>query len=347
MEITFQYIHKKDIDSAEYEQFVEKYHGLGSYAERKKRLLWYWQLGDEGYRILVARRGENYVGQASAYRVEACINGDVKELWWGVDTFVLSEMRGFGIGKRLQKILHEDCTNFSSAWYSPLNGSIKKKCGAHDIMTFPFAYYPISCYYSVLLELGIEKFLKLKVRLPRLRLPWLYASINKLKDTELRQYDVQEIEINELPNESAFIEECLKDEQFHVVRSMLYLKWKYVDNTRTKCRVLRIYTQSKQVGLVVFSDLLVQNVVHACCRVVKIYDSVFLPTSGLTHKHIILFVVDYLRKRCEVIDGIKSLQEIEWSPSLLYPKRKVMLSTIDVMMLSSGYLTYMDQDMEG
>ena len=309
--------------------------------------MWYWQLGDEGFRVLTAKNGNEYIGQSCAYRVKVCVGQDVKEMWWGVDAFVLEGNRGRGIGSKLQEQMHHDLPNFTSAWYSPTNGAIKRKCGSHGIMEFPFAYYPVSSYYSILLELGIERGFHFKIKLPRIRLPWFYSTLNKPCNKQLKGYEVIEMSLMQLPMLSVFAESCLKEEPFHVIRSEQYLQWKYVDNPRTRCRLLSISKNHQLVGLVVFSELLKQNVVHAKSRVVKIYDSLLAPFSGLTHKQMLFFVADYLRNCGERIDGFKSLQKTNWHPSLLYPKRKVVLSTMNTELLPSGYITYMDQDMEG
>ena len=90
------------------------------------------------------------VGQASAFKVTAIIEGKEQALYWGCDTFLLQEYRGYGIGKTLQKIMHETCPNFSSAWYSPINGIIKRKCGCFDLMELRFTYYPVSYFMGMM-----------------------------------------------------------------------------------------------------------------------------------------------------------------------------------------------------
>ncbi|MBP5360527.1 MAG: GNAT family N-acetyltransferase [Bacteroidaceae bacterium] len=345
--MTYQYLSQSDIYTAEYRAFLEDYHGEGSYEQRRERMEWYWQPGDDGFRVLTAKQGKDYVGQACAYRVEACINQQPHELWWGVDSFVLSSMRGQGIGKALQGQLHRDLPNFSSAWYSPTNGAIKRKCGARPIMTFPFAYYPTSCYFSILLELMLKKAISNKITLPHLRLPHLYTRLNTLTHKSDRSYIIAELSIEELPSLAPFIQACLAGEPFHIIRSEQYLRWKYIASPQTRCRALTISKNKSLVGLVVFSQASNNLFVASTVRTVKIYESVFTKDSGLTHRHLLLAVANYLKQHHEKIDGIQSLQNIKYRPTLVYPfSGTELLSTINVGKLSSGYITLIDQDME-
>lgn len=345
--MTYQYLHKADIHTAEYRTFLEKFHGEGSYESWRRRMEWYWQLGDKGFRVLVAKQGKEYVGQACAYRVEASINQAPHELWWGVDAFVLSAMRGQGIGTQLQARLHKELPNFSSAWYSPANGAIKRKCGGHSILAFPYAYYPVSCYFSVLLELALKKVLGSRAALPHLRLPHFYSTLNTWWRRLDKTYTVAEVSQATLPSLSPLMDELLKDEPFYVIRSEEYLRWKYIDNPDLRCRALTISKDNAIVGLVVFSHASDNHFVASTVRTVKIYESLFRKDSGLTHRHLLLAVADFLKQHREKVDGIQSLQRIKYRPALVYPFSGTdLLSTINVEKLPSGYITLLDQDME-
>ena len=308
-DIILGYIQPSDIDSSEYIRFLESYHGRGTFSTWRKLMLWYWQLGD-GYRVLTAKRGNDYIGQACAYRVKALILGEEQEMWWGVDNFVTKTMRGQGIGKMLQGQLHRDLPNFSSAWYAPANNTIKRQCGAHGIMAFSFGYYPVSCHFSILAELMLKRFFSMKITLPRIRMPWLYSRINKPCSKSLKGFTLSETDLAELPTMAGFIEECLKEKDFHVVRSEQHLRWKYVNSPRTRCRVVKVQNEGMTVGLIVFSEVLKQKVVHAKARVIKIYDMVSTSASGLSYRHLLYLLSEHLRKHGEHIDGFKSLQDV-------------------------------------
>ena len=205
-EITCFYLTRVDVDSPQYKEFLETYHGQGTYAEWRERILWYFALGEDNYRILVAKKGDEFVGQSCAYSVDVSMCQNTFRLWWSVDTFVLPKMRGKGIGKLLQGRLHKDLPNFSSAWYSPTNGVIKRKCGAHGLLNLFFGYYPVSSYFTIIFELALKRIISRKIVIPRLRLPFIYERLNSLKGVRFQSYKVEEIPIEVLPSLSGFIE---------------------------------------------------------------------------------------------------------------------------------------------
>ena len=346
LDISLSYIDRDDIFKKEYKDFIEMYHGRGTYSAWKERILWYFSLGENLFRILVAKSGNRYVGQSCAYHVCASICSNNYDLWWGIDAFVLSEMRGKGIGKQLQGQLHRDLPNFSSAWYSPTNGIIKRKCGDRGILDLYFGYYPVSCFFSISIELAIKKIVSRKLSFPRFRLPFFYSSLF-FKGKRLKEYLVEELPVSSLPSLSGFIESCISNTQFHIIRTYDYLQWKYVDNPRMNCHVLSISKSEQLVGLIVFSDVKEGGVVMAKARIVKIYESVFTKGSLLTHEQCMLLVVDYFRNNNQGFDGIMSLQNLNYWPSLIYPRpSSELLSSCSIDKLKTGYITYSDQDME-
>lgn len=345
--ITYSYLSKRDVDTQRYKSFLEKYHGKVNFIAWRERIAWYFSRGEENFRILVATMGNEYIGQSCAYCVEGVVLKKHIKIWWGVDAFVLPEMRGKGIGKHLQRKLHEDLPNFSSAWYSPTNGIIKRKCGGRGILHFPFTYYPVSSYFTIVLELALKKLVSRKLTLPRLRLPFFYSKLNSLNEKWIRDYELEDLDINELPKLSDFIEDCLSGMQFHVVRSESYLKWKYVDNPRMRCRVLSVSENGSRKGLLVFAEPKEESVVMAKAKVVKIYESLFSKESHLAHKKLLSLVADYCHRQNMTLDGILSLQEIQYCPAFVYPRpHSELLSTIEIDRLETGYITYSDQDME-
>ena len=346
-DISYSYLTIADIDTPQYRVFLEAYHGAGTFPAWRERITWYFSKGNDAYRILVAKTDSKYVGQSCAYKVTAIVNGVETVWWWSIDTFVFPQMRGLGIGKKLQQQLHNDLPNFSSAWYSPTNGIIKRKCGGHGVMDFPFAYYPVSSYFSIVLELIVKKLVSRKFSVPRLRLPYLYTKLNNLSGLRQKDYQIEELNADALPSLSEFMESCLDDTQFHIIRSKDYLQWKYVDNPRMKCHVLSVFEKGQRVGLIVFSDIQESKVVLAKAKIVKIYESLFTKTSKLSHKTLLAFVTNYYRNNKQPFDGILSLQKMDYRPTFIYPRpHSELLSTLPIEKLSSGYITYSDQDME-
>ena len=341
------YLTQSDIGSKKYQDLLISFYGMDYLNKWNARISWYFSLGSDSFRILVANIGDHFVGQACAYCVDAYVNQSVKKIFWGVDTFVLPNMRGKGIGKLLQLRLHKDLPNFTSAWYSPINGKIKVKCGCKNILNFPFAYYPVSSYFSILTELGVKKLISYSVELPRISLPYLYSYLNIPIKKWAKLFQVQELDVSNLPLLSSFIESCLMETQFHVIRSEKYLRWKYIENPRINPKILSVSKDGKIVGLVVFSDIFEGRVVLSKARVVKIYESIFTKDSGLSHKKLLFIISDFLHSQKKTFDGFLSLQKISYWPSLVYPRpSSKLLSTMTIDKLTSGYLTYSDQDME-
>jgi len=347
VETSYQYLTKADIESPQYHDFIEEYHGKGTYRMWYRRMMWYWQRGDDTFRVFAASQEGKYVGQSCAYCVDACIDHKIIKLWWGVDAFVLSEMRGKGIGTALQRQLLIDCPAFTSAWYSPSNGAIKRKCGAKSILDYSYTYYPVSCYFSILLELVLKKSISRKLSLPRVRPPYFYSRINSLKKKWRNQYNIRELEGAEISSQAGFIASCLKENQFYVLRSEEYLRWKYNDNPRMNYHLLTVYKDDKQVGLIVFSSIKDSSVVMAKGKIVKIYESLFVCNSGLTHRRLLDLVVKYWQDKGEKLDGIVSLQSMKYCPVFIYPRpHSEVLSTLNMEKITSGYITLSDQDME-
>ena len=163
----------------------------------------------------------------------------------------------------------------------------------------------------------------------------------------MKAYNVEELKVSDLPNLSNFIENNLADVDFHIIRNESYLRWKYIDNPRMKCRVLNVTKNGNMVGLIVFSEIKKGSVVLAKANVIKVYESLFSKESGLSHKKMLYVVADYYRHQNRMLDGILTLQKAIYHPCLIYPRpHSEMLSTMEISKLETGYITYSDQDME-
>lgn len=341
----FKYLQENDIGTPEYLAFYKAFHNDDSFHARIERIHWYFQ--SEGYMLLVASVDGKYAGQASAYKTKAIINGQEKEWWWGADTFVLPGMRGKGIGKALQKKLHEDCPNFSSASYSATNGIIKRKCGDYEVMGYHRYFCPVSCFFSIYLELVLKKIFGRKTKVPRIRLPYWYGFINGFKSkTDYQVRELTPIDFNE--DLSSFIENSLSVYDFHIQRSVDYLKWKYLNNPTVKCIGLDVLKTGQREAVVFFTDVRNGGFALAKARVCKVLDSVIKPGSKLTQKSLLSFIVKYFKDRGEKVDGINTLVPSSYWPKIQYPTSKpsYMLSGKEIPKLQNGYLAYSDQDME-
>lgn len=345
-DIIYRYLDEKEIDTYEYMSFFEKFHGKGSFNAWKNKIHWYYRRG--AYRVLAAIVDGNYVGQSTGYMANAIVNGEEIEIWWSIDTFVLAEMRGRSIGKKLQEKLHQDLPNFTSVSYSRLNGIIKRKCGAEELLDVSFSYYPISCYLTLLLDLAIKKTLNRGISFPKIRIPFLYLNFNRAF------YRLNDFNIRELPKEqfaeevSDFMELCLKEECFHIVRSIDFLRWKYRDNPMITFHALSISKQGERVGVIVLSEVYEGQYLVTKARLIKVLDFVVKPAYRGLRANLLHLALKYCRKQWKLVpDGVLSAQPIRYFPSLTYPKVTHMLSTLKTeKKIKSGYVSYIDQDME-
>lgn len=339
------YLKEQDIEMPEYNSFYEKFHGIGTFAQRRARIHWYFR-GD-GFKLLTATLDGRYVGQSCAYKTLAVVDGKDCEWWWGVDAFVLSEMRGKGIGKALQKRLHEDCPNFSSASYSAANGIIKRKCGAREIMPYHQYYYPVKCYLSLYAELFLKKVVSRSCRIPRIRLPHVYyKSVRCWED--MKGYDVREL-MNEDYSDclSQFMEENLSGCDFHVKRSASFLRWKYCENPSIRFHGLEILKDGRREGVIVFTEPYNGKFTVSEVRISKVLDVVVRKDSVLTLKQCYLIAVQCLLNKGQDIDGLVTLRPAKGLPNIRYPILPFpMLSSYPGLAFTAGYLTFIDHDME-
>ena len=108
----------------------------GERAQFKYPARWKWQFRDNpflsefpGLPIWIAVRNDRVVGQTCA-QIEPLRVGDRETLvGWSVDTVVLPEFRGLGLGKQLQKANQDSHPVFMSLSMSSANRGIKESLG--------------------------------------------------------------------------------------------------------------------------------------------------------------------------------------------------------------------------
>ena len=97
--IEFKFFSEKEQSSSEYKKLLASfYNNPNAWKIRKQRMEHYSYFGD--FRLVVAKLDGELIGQASAYKVNAVINGKEEPLYWSCDTFLLPQSRGLGIGKK-------------------------------------------------------------------------------------------------------------------------------------------------------------------------------------------------------------------------------------------------------
>ena len=321
----------------EYLDFLLKFHKNDAVYRCYNRGIWYKMT--LGYIIIIAVIDGKIVGQASAYKTTVIIKGKKENLWWGVDTYVLSEYRGKGIGKKLQLYLHEHYPNFSSIWYSPTNGIVKKKCGANELFKVQFNYFPVSKFLGVILELAIQKIFHKKIIIHS-RIPFVYFYFNKLfkKSCKYSEIAFNEVDFN-------FIKKSLRQFDFYVERSYDYMYWKYVLNPSLRYIILKV---EKGNGMAYVFCTIAHEFTYVATKIVgvKILD-IFTQENGINMSDVILTVIAYFKSKHILIDGIMSLENLLYWPKFVYPyPGTAFLSTIKADNISSPYVAYSDQDME-
>lgn len=343
--ISFKFLKKEDLYSPDYIELQNKIHGENGYNSRIKRIEHY--LKSEDFKIIVALLNGKMIGQAAAYKVTAIINGKEQPFYWGCDTFLLPESRGLGIGKHLQNELHKACPNFSSAWYSPINGIIKKKCGSSELMKLRFTYYPVSSFIDIFVQLITAKIFKKRIKL-KYSIPYLYYNFNKIfYKNKLNNFEIKEIYLNDITSEiSDFIEKSLNKYDFHIKRSLEFMKWAY-EWKENHYHILTINNKKKEIeALVIFSDI--HNATHVIARFngVSILDLIINTKSNLKKKDIIMLVISYYKKRKEKLDGIITFEQIRYFPKFIYPSPYSPLLSTCTEKITNGYISFIDQDMD-
>ncbi len=340
MNLKLEYLDKSNIEESKYIDFLKKIHGDNAMHRYENRGKWYSMTND--YHILLAILDDKVVGQASYYTIDAVAGNENIKVSWGADTFVLDEARGKGIGKKLQKKLHEDAVNFSSAWYSPINGIIKRKCGAREFSKNFFPYYPISRYLGVFTELAIKKLFNKEVKI-RLRLPNFYYLVNKKK---LSQFTIKEIP--NFDNHIEFIQEVLSNKyDFYVKRNKEYLEWKYFNNPDLKeFHILEISKDGNTEAILSFSEAKERTYLFSKFYGPTILDVFIKNGSEFVEKHVIPVIVEYYKKRKISLDGIITIFNLPYFPKLIYPSSGSPLLSTYIGEIKNPYISLTDQDME-
>lgn len=341
--VTLEYIQDKPF-SEDYLNLLRLYYSTG-FQEVLHRMEWY--KNNYEYRILLARQDGVPVGQSCAYKVSAILNGTYTEIWWSVDTFVLSSARGNGVGKKLQQKLHNDLPNFSSAWYSPTNGHIKKKCGARELADLKFGYFPIS-RFIIPFSFLVSKKLFGNGFYPNIRLPFLYSTINGIGCKRSNKFSFREVGYADLDDSFySGIESFLEGKTFYVKRDKEYFTLKYGAGHGLRYHAFAVYNDDVMEAFFAFTELKDMHWILAPIRGVKVLDSIIKPGSSLTQKDVFLYIAEYYKSRQQKIDGILSLQDACYFPKFAYPHPSTpLLSMIDSDKLDNVYVSYIDQDME-
>lgn len=333
------YLHENDLNDRYY-SFLAQYYNSRDLSRHIARNKWY----EEGTtkHTLLAIYDDEIVGQSCAYRTKAFINGQIIDWWWGVDSFVIEKKRGLGIGKMMQNKLSKDHINFSSAWYSRVNGIIKRQLGHKEVCNISFSYYPCSRFFSVAIELIIYKFFKKVVSIP-IRLPNIYQFFTF---SNCSKYKIEESKLDD--SIVSFINNSLESRyDFYIIRDECYLKWKYEINTTLRYRQLSISKDNALQAIIMLSEPHDTHFVTAKIHAVILLDYFIHKDSTLSFKDIIGLSIRFYTTRGVQIDGIKAIGTDNGTLHMTFPHPNVpLLSTYRGLTPQKPYISFSDQDME-
>lgn len=331
-----------EITEVQYVEFLRKYY-REEFELRYKRINWLRLRSN--YKILLALVDGVLAGQSSAYRCTAVISGKEVEWWWSIDTFILPEMRGKGIGRKIQEQFHKDLPNFSSLWYSPANGHIKRLCGAKEVCCIGFNYFPVGNYFNNMYRILMKKYFHKSLNVQK-RTEWTYYHLNRFF---CKKYIVEEIDLcREMKNIIPFINVCMQDKELYIKRDSDYMYWKYELNPTLKYHVLRICEpkSNEQVAILAFSDIFMRNLLVTPIKTVILLDIFIKQQTSFSVRNALVTIADYYYKRKQCFDGIMSLQNACYLPFFRYPLNGTPLLSTLKGKFENVYFGYSDQDME-
>ena len=315
----------------------KKYYGADALQRYNERIPWYQK--NEDYHLLVAEANGELVGQACVYKANVIAYKKMLNFHWSIDTFILSQMRGRGLGKKLQAKLHEDFSNFSSAWYSATNGIIKKKCGARELFLVNFAYYPVSKYHSFIIDRAIRKLFKKEIHFS---LP-IYQCYNFYKGKGLDGVELKEVSFTDeiIAKIHHFLESS--DYDFYFERTKEFFIWKYDENPNLKYHLFEVKKNGKAAAIFAVSHVFETIVKDGKANVCTILDHFIDKESDISLKELIALTIDYYKGKSK-LEGIKVIGSVDLPHGQI--TSMPLLTTYNGEIPNHPYLSFIDQDME-
>ena len=319
-----------------YKKFLKEFY-KERFEAKWARYKWYSKI--KGYHVLLAEIDGELVGQSCACPCQLSIGGEVRTIYWSVDSFVLTICRGKGVGKALQKKLHEDHEGFSSTSYSSVNGHIKIKCGAHPISTTNFYYYPISSFVSLYFSFAVNKLFNKHLGIIRFRN--LYVKSNYSKDIIIKEesgWNSKDVEFANHTLSSRY--------DMYVYRDDMYMKWKYNENPSVSYIILKVVTKENIVGIVSVSKPSIEVFAGIPLSVVKILDFFNPLNSGLSDKELLNNIKTWIAKNYQDVDVIMGVTDIATLLKIKYHTRRFLTNLKNIPPVQKPYISCMDQDVE-
>lgn len=202
-----------------------------------ERFKWLYEKAfSEQYNIIIAIDNKcQIVGHSGFLLLNSILFEKEIKIGWSIDTFVLEEFRGKGIGKILQKENQNQNQLFASLWMSEKNRQIKLKLGA---VSGPFAHLLI-------------KNIRFENTFTGLVHKHAQSHDNVKNEINVLQYSVEEkpfdSKLNDLWNK------VKNNYSFAVERNAEYLNWRYGKQPFTKYFYLVCYDDQNHIsGLLIY-----------------------------------------------------------------------------------------------
>jgi GNAT superfamily N-acetyltransferase len=251
--------------------FLEKAYPLRSQFKFPKR--WYWEFRENPYwygddlPIWIAIQDGEIIGQTCAMYCPLQVGQEVYNAAWSVDTIVLPEGRGRGLGSKLQRLSAKNHRIFMSLRMSPINRKIKTSFGSK-----PVAEVSSFIKWVKIDKLSYSNAVKKRIANSKLLTDiWLFCcrafnldrllvcilnTINSVRailkgrvrynsDIDIKEIECFGEEINELWKNTK--------NQYGVIveRNQKYLNWKYCDQPHMKYRKFVAIRDNEICGYVV------------------------------------------------------------------------------------------------
>ncbi len=223
---------------------------------------------DERLPIWIALDGNRVVGHTAAMIVPLKVGEKVYNVAWSINTIVLSEYRGRGLGYELQKANQEAVKIFMSLSMTQANRRIKARLGAVPgpvVSNFFLRLRWVSqkvkeslqerfenkgflgkLLFQILYIYQIDKIITLVENIQLKAVSFAVSSstgkIEAPKDIAIKEIDRFRPEIDPI------LESFLEEFKVSVVRTSRYLNWKFVDQPHIKYRIFIAEVDSKIAG---------------------------------------------------------------------------------------------------
>ncbi len=334
--IVVDYLENIGVTNQEYIDFLSGYFKGERLKTQLERIQWYKEWGK--YRILVAKLNGKLIGQSCAFGVTAVLNGKEIDWWWSVDTFVLEEARGMGLGKKLQGKLHEDFENFSSLSYTKANEYVKRKVGSREFCKVNYCYYPCYSFLSIIFNAVRKKSYHAKLRKK-------FSFYPILNHVNMSLYEVKDVIITK-EIENNIMSYLSSNYTFFIRKDIAYLEWKYKKNPTIGIDSLGIYKNGILSALVFVSKPGPIRFLTGDILGVKILDR-FVFDNKIKDKEILAIIREYYKRNGFYLDGIRMLSRCSYIPCFIHPKKgHILLSNCVNVPSGKVYFGFGDQDIE-